>query len=313
MKNKFKIPPIIKSITDVFSAHEPKFRFIVGLKIASISVLTMFLLTSFTFVFLKIDLLFFEAHGYPMIPELTEAFYDSIFSTMHKFLGYFTAMLILNYFIGVYIGHLMQRPFKEISKYCEAWVKGDDIQYSSTFFSDLTLLTSFSEFFFNICESAKKNGKFSINVTPAKYKNIHSPVFERSFFLHYGLFILITVTLSGLFLTAMADQMYIGIIDLALKTLKESEGMKIFFSGQLEVFQYIINIVLIIHVALSLVVIFSFYSKVAGPAFAIFSTMRSFSKGKFGNRVHLIGSYFLRNDCRSINRYLDFVENNYTK
>ena len=50
------------------------------------------------------------------------------------------------------------------------------------------------------------------------------------------------------------------------------------------------------------------YNKVSGAAFAYFATMRSFMKGKFSSRVHLIGYSYVRNYGRDLNRYLKFLE-----
>jgi hypothetical protein len=55
------------------------------------------------------------------------------------------------------------------------------------------------------------------------------------------------------------------------------------------------------------------YSKVSGAAFGIFSTMRSFMKGNYSSRVHLVGFAHIREYTRKLNKYLDYIQNNFTK
>jgi hypothetical protein len=53
------------------------------------------------------------------------------------------------------------------------------------------------------------------------------------------------------------------------------------------------------------------YGQVSGAAFGIFATMRSFIKGNFKNRVHLVGYSHLRESTRALNKYLDWIEKNF--
>ena len=50
------------------------------------------------------------------------------------------------------------------------------------------------------------------------------------------------------------------------------------------------------------------YQKVSGAAFGFFSTMRSFAKGNYNTRVHLIGYTHIRQHGRALNKYLDFIQ-----
>ena len=58
---------------------------------------------------------------------------------------------------------------------------------------------------------------------------------------------------------------------------------------------------------------FHLYAKVSGAAFAIFSTMRSYMKGNYSSRVHLVGYSYLRDYTRKLNKYLDYVQNYFAK
>ena len=58
---------------------------------------------------------------------------------------------------------------------------------------------------------------------------------------------------------------------------------------------------------------FHLYDKVSGAAFGIFSTMRSFMKGNYFSRVHLVGYAYIRDYTRKLNKYLDHIQNNFDK
>ncbi len=288
------------------------FRFSVGIKMLAIVIITLGLCLTMTFLFLKINLLFFESNGFPKMGILAEAFYDRAFSSLGNYAIPLGLFLIVNFFIGIYIAELMLRPFQIVAKYCENKVEGKPASYDPGFFSDLRLLTGYCDLFFNLAESAEINKKFVPMIVPERFKSVHRPVFERSFFLHYSSFILITAICTVFALHGVFSEVYENIISMAVGFLTQKQELEAFFSDQFSIFSWIIYVVLCTHFMLSILLTFNLYSKVSAPAFAIFSTFRTFTKGNYNARVHLIGSYFLRPECRIINKYLDDLQKRLT-
>ncbi len=295
-----------KSLTD----ETLLFKASVILKLIFITVFTTLILSGLCYLFLEVNLIFFEANGYPEKKEFESLFYHYILSSLFDILPYYLIFLFFLVGLGFYIANLLLRPFRMIVDYCSNFIENKDSNYDPDFYSDLKLLTHFSEYFFNIIESAKKNNALLFVSIPSKYTKIHRPVFEKNFFIQFFLLISIVSLLASISLHFVFHEIYSKIEVLAHSSLSSHSATDFFIGRQTEIFEnlnfFIISIYFCAHVFLC----FHFYGKVAGPAFAIFSTMRSFLKGNYESKIHLVGHYFLRNYCRKINQYLTYIQKN---
>ncbi|TNF04844.1 MAG: hypothetical protein EP326_00985 [Deltaproteobacteria bacterium] len=306
-----KLQSIKKAITQVFNDDESRFRLLTTIKICSIPLITILIMIGLLLVILRLDLLFFEAHGLTNIDSLAETFYDYILKNVLETLPYMGLFFVVLIFIGVYIANLFLRPFRLISEYCEKAIKDGSASYDPDFFTDLKLLTRFSEYFFNYMENGVKEGVIKKTTVPTKYTKIHSPVFEKDFFIQFSFLIVLTSIVVGVSLNLAAVEIHDGLISLAHEILKPTTVVKHFLEQQTRLLQDVLLFVTTLHVFLYLFLAIHLYGKISAPAFGIFATMRSFIKGNHSSRVHLIGNYFLRPHCRVINKYLDYLQKNY--
>ncbi len=308
----------IKSlIMNRYNDDEFVFKLGTGIKFVLISLGFNFAVLLFTYLLLKIDLIYFVANGYPGANEFQEAFYDFIYSSLFDHIPYVVGAFIFIFLLGFYLSAIMIRPFKVISLYCEERLNNREHYDSPDYFSDLKLLTSFSIFFFSKIDEAKSKGKLQKIDIPSDFTRIHKPVFEKNFFLSYLFIIVIFALLAslGVFIVnnAVREQIYL----LSQKFLSahvpaSGKGIRYFIEEQFSVADIAVNFFIGIHFLTYCLFGVHLYGKVSGPAFAVFATMRSFLKGNHHNRIHLIGYSYLRDDCRRINKYLDHVQKNLT-
>ncbi|MGB0454915.1 MAG: hypothetical protein ACPGJV_14490 [Bacteriovoracaceae bacterium] len=223
------------------------------------------------------------------------------------------AQIALILFIGLYIANLMLRPFEQISRHCHNLLNGENTsEYNSDFFSDLKLLTSFSEYFFNALSRVIKDPKDEV-VVPKKYKKFHTPIFEAGFFFQFSFLILIISVLNFIGVYHFVQNLYEAVLKFAELTLASDKHSTDFLLIQYQVFQTAITLTLAFHILINIFLVFHLYFKVAIPAFGIFATMRSYLKGNRKARIHLLGHYFLRRDTKVINLYLREVEKKLTQ
>jgi hypothetical protein len=300
-----------KVLIDMYYDDESRFRLSTTFKITLIPIITMTVMWTFILIVLRMDLLFFDAHNMTDIALFKETYYQFVINSTLDQWHLVGSMFIILVFVGIYLSNLFLRPFRLIRRYCEDFVEGKETNYDPDFFTDLKLLTSFSEYFFNYMENAKKNKKLEATIIPEKYGRIHSPVFERDFFVQFSFLIILTSIILSVFLNNAAVSIHDGLINLADQTLSTTNLVKYFLEKQTHIIDDILIWVNIVHVFLYVLLALHLYGKVSAPAFGIFSTMRAFIKGKHEQRVHLIGYYYLRPHCRSINKYLDYLEKNY--
>ena len=311
LKFKNRLTKFKKMLESVYYNDEARFRLSTTLKITLIPLITICVTWSFIFIILRMDLLFFDAHNMTDIALFEETYYQFVINTTLDQWHLLGTMFIILVFVGIYLSNLFLRPFRLIRKYCEDFVENKETAYDPDFFTDLKLLTSFSEYFFNYMENAKKLGRIDSITIPDKYSRIHSPVFERDFFVQFSFLIVLTSIILSVFLNNAAVSIHDGIINLAVQTLHPTALIKYFLEKQTHIIDDVLLWVNLVHVLLYLLLALHLYGKVSVPAFGIFSTMRAFIKGKHEQRVHLIGYYYLRPHCRSINKYLDYLEKNY--
>ena len=172
---------------------EAKFRLWTGFKVTVIPFMTLFALWIFLWIFLRINLAFYEVNGFPNSVDLSEAYFAYILSTLGNLSPFLAGFALGLWIAGLYMAEMLMRPFKLIGDYCEKITNGEIAVYDPDFFTDLKLLTRFSEYFFNILENASKNKKLLNFDVPMKFTRIHGPVFESNYFKQ---FFMITIETS---------------------------------------------------------------------------------------------------------------------
>lgn len=305
---------LYERLVKIYNDEEQMFKIGMGLKFLGVSLACTFSVIMFTYLLIRIDLIFFVAHGFPGAIEFKEAFMDYIYSAfVYDEIVWLLLSAVFIFCLGYYLSGVMIRPFKAIGQYCEDKLNDKNNSYTPDFFSDLKLLTSFSVLFFTIVdEKASKNGKLERMDIPQHFTRIHKPNFEKNFFFNYLFIIIIFGLLSSLGIIVLNLEMRDQIYDLARKFLSNNHQVNYFLDEQFVIADIAVFFFISLHLFLYFCLGVYLYSKVAVPAFAVFATMRSFLKGNYHNRVHLIGYYYLRNDCRKINKYLDHIQKNLT-
>jgi hypothetical protein len=297
--------------------EEFMFKLMTGLKFVFISSIFAFSVLLFTYLLMKIDLIYFVANGYPGATEFQSAFYDFVYSSLIDEVPYVTVAMLFIFCLGYYLASIMLRPFKVISKYCDERSADQAAYYKPDYFSDLKLLTTFSIFFFSRIDDAKIKGKLGSIVVPSEFTRIHKPIFEKNFFLNYFFIILIFALMASLGILVINNVIREQIFQLSQKFLTNSaiaggKGVRYFVEEQFSVADIAVYFFLGMHIIAYCIFGLHLYGKISGPSFAVFATMRSFMKGNYHNRIHLIGHYYLRDDCRKINKYLDHIQKTLT-
>lgn len=255
--------------------------------------------------------IFFEANGYMKLEQLQDAYYEFIFSELLFAVPYVFILFIILFFSGHYVAGILLRPFYLIGDYCEKSMKGETVKWKADLFCDLKVLTEFGEFFFEWIQKSKEKGAFQEVTIPPFYRRIHRPIFEFSFFINFGLLVILSAIISSGALYATVVSTHGKIVELSLATLNAAPSINFFLNEQKDLLMLIMSITVSMLTVLYIWLALDLFAQVSGASFAIFSTMRSFMKGDYSARVHLIGYSYLRDSSRQFNKYLDFIQKNY--
>ena len=306
---KNKISTSMGIIKRIFKTEDSRFMIIVGLKVSGISLGISLIVYWFLFQIMRLNYAFFKTHGFPIFVE-GNPFFDHVVKEAMENIPVLFIFHIFLFFIGVYIGWLILRPFRSIGEYCENVIEDPNSIYRVDVFSTYSLLTRFSEFFFEYLRESRKKRTIAPNSIPPQYFKIHKPVFDRVFMLHFSFLLIIICICSAVFIIENSSSIFTSMVELATQTLSDQHKISLYFSEQTFILDEIVNLtislILICYIFLGL----HLYSKVSGAAFGIFSTMRSYMKGNLSSRVHLVGFSYVREYTRKLNKYLDFIQNN---
>lgn len=297
-------------ISKLFKQDDTRFLIACGLKFSGIYFLSTLFISFLLWIIISLNGVYFESKVLGTTSALRETFLDNALGVFYAELPGIFAGLVVLFFAGAYIGKVLLRPFELIGKYCTEKLEGNtSAVYNPDIFSDYKLMTRFSEFFFIYIEQSLKDGKLVPNTIPLNYTKIRTPPFERVFFFHFLFLVAVLATATGFYIAYHSFAISEEILDLSLSLIAQKDiTVGYFIKNQAYIYESIVVASCLIVVVGYVALCFHLYSKVSGAIFGFFSTMRSFMKGNFSARVHLIGYAHIRPHGRAMNKFLDHIE-----
>lgn len=302
----------VPALRRVFKTEDSRFILSVGLKVSGISFGITLIVYWFLFQIMRLNHAFFKSHGFPEFGE-GSPFFDHIIQEAVENIPVLFAFHIFLFFIGVYVGWLILRPFRIMGEYCERVMDNANAIYNVEQFSTYSLLTRFSEFFFEYLRESRKRNVIISNSIPPQYSKIHKPVFDRIFMLHFGILLVIISISSAVFIIENSSSVFESMVELATRTLSDQKGVSRYFTEQMFILDDIVGLTITLITFSYVLLGLHLYNKVSGAAFGIFSTMRAFMKGNYSSRVHLVGFAHIRDYTRKLNKYLDYIQSTFSK
>ena len=161
-----------------------KFKVSIGLKFALIPTFTILFTILINYIVLRVSLLSFDTFDSDIniiAKDVLSLYFQKVLLDLFPWIGLAFILLMV---IGLFVGNILLRPFVVIGNHCENILENRESTYDPEFLTDLKLLSGFSEWFFNTLSVLKASGELHQVSVPAKFKKIHKPVFETSFFIH---------------------------------------------------------------------------------------------------------------------------------
>lgn len=304
---------IKKTLLNSFNGEDDSFIIWTAFKVVAIAVLILVIIYLMMYNLMRINSYYFISLGFSNSDELLAIYYEYITKNLSSLFPIIFAFFICSFLGGIYIAKSLLRPFEAIAAYSEAAIDNVEAVYQNNYFSSQRLLASFSEYFFSYIRISRNEGVLRNNVIPPQYTKIHKPVFDKVFFFHFTLIIGILCFATSWFIQSVSSDLYINMTDFALKVIskKKTADFATFLINQRDIIDFYIGIAIFLTSLLYIILGFHLYSKVSGAAFGFFATMRSFMKGNYLARVHLIGYNYIRPQSRKFNKFLDTIQKNF--
>lgn len=300
---------------NLFSSEYSKFQLVNGLTFVAIFLVVVAVIIYNLYIIIDFNSAYVFAlsrkSGFAGFDQaFKDSFVDYLLGNSIGFFGPILGVMIVLFFLGVYISNVLVRPFRFVAIHCENVLKNPHTEFEPDWLSGYRLFTRFAEIFFSQFAFKKiVNGAPSDIYLPKYYARIHRPVTDWIFVLHFTLVMIIMTVISCITIIGINDSLYESLLSFTLSYANVSA------TGSIEMLQYQNQLlysmylpVMIISIVLNFLLAFYMYNKVSGAAFAVFSTMRSFLKGNYSARIHLIGYNVLRDNTRTMNKYFEYLE-----
>jgi len=296
-------------ILKTFKQEDVRFRLVTMLKLTLLSIFPFILVIFLLSLFYKFNILYFNSINEGSAQILDSTLIDFLVNRISNFFLPLSIFICCLMIVSLYVADLMLRPFNTISEYCQKKMNGDnDVGFDPFFYADLKLINTFGDLFFHHIDDCEEKGQLSPYKVPKKFLQIHKPVIENGFFIHFGFWIMISSIVTLVLLNILSTELHNALIEYSMEILKKTNATQSeFLIGQREIYNSIVWGILVSYFCACLVMVGHLYNQVSKPAFAYFSTMRSFLKGKHNTRVHMLGYYYIRDHSRIFNKYLDFL------
>lgn len=301
---------IKKTLVNSFKGEDDSFVIWTAFKVVSIALLILVIIYLMIYNLMRINSYYFISLGYSHSDELIKIYYDYLTRNFSSLFPVIFGFLVLSFLGGIYIAKSLLRPFEAIAQYSEDAIDNIEAVYINNYFGSQRLLASFSEYFFSYIRISRIEGVLKNNVIPPQYTKIHKPVFDQIFFFHFTLIIGILCFATSWFIQSVSSDLYMNMTDFALKMISKNKtsDFATFLINQRDIIDFYIGIAIFFTFLLYIILGVHLYSKVSGAAFGFFATMRSFMKGNYLARVHLIGYNYIRPQSRKFNKFLDTIQ-----
>lgn len=298
-----KLKIFISDWKSLFKSPQTRFMLSVGGKILFFSLVIHTFVIYSLFQQLRFNYLFFKTQSKISLIEM-ETFMNYVSAETWELLPYVFIFHVLLFFTGCYIGWILLRPFYLIAKYSEEAMENINAIYEPEVYSNYNLLTRFSEFFFVYLRDCRIKKSLTSQSIPPQFSKIHKPSRDIVYLIHFSLLLIIVGVVTIGSAAVVIDTLTTNVLQLAFDLLPASKNYKNFFMGQAAIFNDIYICIVVLITLLYGGLAFHLYDQMSGAAFGIFATMRSFMKGDYSSRVHLLGYNHVREYTRKLNKLL---------
>ncbi len=270
-------------LKSLFKSQDSKYFLKTAFKVTSVPMITTALLVYSLWLYVELNYSFFLANGFANGPEMKEAFWDNLLASQIEYLPYLGLFFILVFFLGLFLAHLVLRPFTYVRNMCEDILKGEPVEAEKGFLNARKIVVKAALVFFDYLSNQDK-GKQDFNF-PADLEKIHSPKTDQVFYLQYGIFLLFLAVLTIFASTFTLYHLHESIVDAALSMLKPSTSLNLFLTSQQAHLDMIVVVLTVLTVFLYSVISRSIIRDIEGVSYSYLRDIRDITSGDHARRL----------------------------
>ncbi|MCE3011803.1 MAG: hypothetical protein LW878_01940 [Proteobacteria bacterium] len=269
----------------LFKSQDSKYFLKTAFKVVSVPLITTLLLAYSLWMYVELNYSFFLANGFATGPEMKEAFWDSILMEQIDYIPFLGLFFIAVFFLGLFLAHLVLRPFTYVRNMCEDILKGEPVDSEKGFLNARKLVVKAAMVFFDYLNKRDKSndeGEFDF---PQELEKIHSPKPDGVFYLQYGVFMLILSVITILATTFTLNHLHESIVEVAIKMLKPSTSLNVFLTSQQDHLFTIAAVITVLTIFLYSSLARGIIREIEGVSYSYLRDIRDITSGDHSRRL----------------------------
>ncbi len=253
---------------------------------------------------------FFVANGFPLSDESLSDFFNYVFQSQIEYIPYIGIFLIVVFFVGVLVSHIILRPFHQLTKMCNELKEGSGIKTKISGLEKQQLLIKIGFFLGDIVKAKKQNTEVHV---PDDLKKVTSPIMDKVFYFQFlcVMFIISFITITSLYI--FTYQLFDSVVVSGIAMLKSSssaagiKGMTYFFNSQESLINYVIMIPSVISILLYLIIARMLIQNIQGVTYAYVRDICDSASGENTKRIRPRQDDPGKEAADAVNQVLDII------
>jgi hypothetical protein len=269
----------------LFKSQDSKYFLKTAFKVTSVPFVTTLLLAYSLWMYVELNYSFFLANGFANGPEMKEAFWDNLLMEQVDYLPLLGLFFIAVFFLGLFLAHLVLRPFTYVRNMCEDILNGEPVDSENGFLNAKKLVVKAALVFFDYLSKQDKSdneGEFDF---PKELERIQSPKPDGVFYLQYGVFLLFLTVITIFAATFTLHHMHETIVATALNMLKPTTSLNTFLISQQSHLDVIVAVLTALTIFLYTVLSRSIIRDIEGVSYSYLRDIRDITSGDHSRRL----------------------------
>ncbi len=218
---------------NLFQSQDSKYFLKTALKVGMVPVLTTMLMVYSLWIYLEMNYSFFLANGFSAGDAMKEAFWDHLLSSQVEFAPWVAGFYVGVFFLGLFLSHLVLRPFTRVAKMCQDVLNGEapNLKVDPMTKRKLVIRAGLLMMDYIANQESDEDAEFEV---PEDLDKIKKPRPDGVFYLQYGAFMFILSALTAIATFMAFSHLHEDIVATAMTMLKANKTIGTFLTSQQE-------------------------------------------------------------------------------
>lgn len=262
----------------IFRTPDSKYFLRTAFRVTVVPLLTLLAIAYSLWLYLDMNYYFFASRGSSISAEVKDAFIDNLTMGQVEYLPYVALFFICVFFIGLFLAHLVLRPFRWVAQMCRETMEQGPANIHLDAFTRTQLVVRATSLLLNFTVTRQHN-------VPEKLARVNGPRPDFVFYFQYGVCMLILSFITAAAIYLGLNHIHEEIVNSALGFLKGDAQISKFLLGQQELIGTVALLCSSFSVALYGFIAHGLVKDVEGVSYAYLRDIRKVIEGDYGRRL----------------------------